>query len=32
MSLPVEFLLDYNKKSSTLMEVNSEDFCAYTEE
>jgi len=24
--------LDYNKKSSTLMEVKSEDFCGNTEE
>ena len=29
---PLEILLDYNNKSSTLVEVNSEDFCADTEE
>jgi hypothetical protein len=31
MSL-LKLFLDYNKKSSTLMEVKSEDFCGNTEE
>ena len=29
---PLELFLDYKIKSSTLVEVNSEDFCADTEE
>ena len=29
---PLEFFWDYNIKSSTLVEVNSEDFCTDTEE
>ena len=28
---PLELFLDYNKKSSTLREVKTEDFCADTE-
>ena len=29
---PIEILLDYNKKSSTLEDRNSESFCVETEE
>ena len=29
---PLELVLDYNIKSSTLKEVKSEDFCEHTEE